>query len=151
MEEIKLCSGIQVKVNDEGETITLNVEDQQFTESFYQLIEMMEQTESHMNSEAVKAMSEHEQLKEMIRETRKIMAEIDRIFGENACRKVFGDIVPNMYLIADFFHKIEPIAKKYMSKRQEEIHSRYNRDRKGGAPYPGNRNHRRNQKGSKNV
>ncbi len=151
MEEIKLCSGIQVKVNDKGETITLNVEDQQFTENFYQLVDMMEQTEAHMGSDAVKAMSEHEQLKEMIQETRKIMAEIDHIFGENACRKVFGDIVPNMYLIADFFHKIEPIANKYMSKRREEINSRYNRDRKGGTPYPGNRSHRRNHKGSKNV
>lgn len=151
MEEIKLCSGIEVKVNNKGETIILNVEDQQFAENFYQLVEMMEQTEAHMNSDAVKAMSEHGQLKEMIQETRKIMAEIDRIFGENACKKVFGDIVPNMYLIADFFHKIEPIANKYMSKRREEINSRYNRDRKGGTGYPGNRSARRSHKGSKNV
>lgn len=151
MEEIKLCSGIEVKVNNKGETIILNVEDQQFAENFYQLIEMMEQTEAHMNSDAVKSMSEHGQLKEMIQETRKIMAEIDHIFGENACKKVFGDIVPNMYLIADFFHKIEPIANKYMSKRREEINSRYSRDRKGGTGYPGNRSARRSHKGSKNV
>lgn len=151
MEEIKLCSGIEVKVNKKGETITLNVEDQQFAENFYQLVDMMEQTEAHMNSDTVKAMSEHEQLKEMIRETRKIMEEIDRIFGKDACRKVFGDIVPNMYLIADFFHQIEPIANKYMSTRRKEIDARYNRDRKGGVPYPGNRSQRRNRKGNRNV
>lgn len=156
MEEIKLCSGIEVKVNDKGETIIMNVEDQQFTENFYQLLDKMEQANAHMNSDRVKAMSEHDQLKESIQETKKVMTEIDRIFGENACRKVFGNIVPNMYLIADFFHKIEPIANKYMNKRREEINARYNRDRKGGAPHRGSgvqnsSKRRRNHTGEKNV
>ena len=151
MEEIKLSSGIEIKVNDKGDTITMNVEDQQFTEKFYHLLARMEQAKDHLNSDKVKAMSEHDQLKESIQETRKVMAEIDIIFGQDACRKVFGDIVPNMYLIADFFYKIQPIADKYMGKRREEINARYNNARKGGAPYTGGNRRQRRQKDRKNV
>lgn len=132
MEEIKLCSGIEVKVNDQGETITLNVEDQQFTEKFYGLLDRMDQAKQHMESEAVKTMSEHEQLKESIEMTKGILRHMDEIFGPNTCRKVFGNIVPNMYLIADFFYQIKPIVDKYMGKRRNEISARYNSGRKGG-------------------
>ena len=63
------------------------------------------------------------------------MSDIDNMFGENACKKVFGDIIPNPYLIADFLDQLTPIAEQYMDARQKKISERYSRNRKGGGKY----------------
>lgn len=132
MNEIKVSSGIVVKVNEAGETITVNVEDQSFIEKFYVLIDRLNAATETMKSEEVKELGEQEKLQRMIAETKGIMADIDLLFGADCCRKVFGDIVPNPYLIADFFDQLTPIAEQYMNERQKKIESKYNRDRKGG-------------------
>lgn len=131
MNKIRVASGIVVNVNDNGDTITINVEDQEFIEKFMKLNERLDQLTKEMDASEVKEMSEHEQLELLIEGTKKIMADIDGLFGENACRKVFGDIVPNPYLIADFFDQLTPIAKQYVDARQKKISEKYGRDRKG--------------------
>lgn len=131
--EIRLSRGVPIRVNDAGETIVMNVEDQTFVEKFYGLIDRLEAVSGEMQSEAVKNMGDHDQLLLMIERTKPIMAEIDAIFGPESCRKVFGDIVPNPYLMADFFDQLKPIAEQYVSKRQEEIKKKYNNHRKGSA------------------
>ncbi|MCM1112869.1 MAG: hypothetical protein NC399_06400 [Muribaculum sp.] len=145
MDEIRLRQGVKVKVNEQGDTITLNVEDQQFSERFYSLLERLSAAEDYLKSPEVKEMTEHEQLKESIRLTREIMGEMDVIFGEKSCKKVFGDIVPNMYLIADFFRQIDPIAEKYMGERRREIEQRYGRNRKEARNRSRHRNDKRNR------
>lgn len=129
MEKIRVNRGIVVEVNDEGETIRINAEDQMFVNQFYDLIERLEKTQKDM--EEHKDKEEREQLSIMIEKTRDIMDEIDGMFGAGACAKVFGDIVPSVYLIVDFFDQLIPIVTAYADDRQKQIESKYNRYRKG--------------------
>ncbi len=130
-QKIRVVSGIKVEVNDAGECIVMNVEDQSFLEKFYGVIEKISSVQERMESAEVKAMEEREQLQELIEQTKGIMQEIDALFGADACRKVFGDIVPTPYLLAEFFDQMIPITDKYADERQKRISAMYSRNRKG--------------------
>ena len=135
MNEIRVNSGIVVNVNDNGDTITINAEDQLFIEKFFSAIERFEKIQKEMSEPKWKEKSEREQLSAMIDKTKEIMEDIDGMFGTGACKKVFGDIIPSVYLIADFFDQLIPIASKYADERQKKIAEKYNRKRKGGNKY----------------
>lgn len=131
-EEIKLSRGIPIVVNDEGETIIMHPENQNFIERFYGLVDMLESISAELQSEEVRKAGEHEQLLVVIDRTHGIMTEIDAMFGMDSCRKIFGEnVIPSPYLIADFFEQLRPIAEKYTDGRQKEISKKYNRNRKG--------------------
>ena len=132
MNKISVKSGIVVEVNEAGETITMNVEDQQFIDRFYQLIEMLDGVKAKVKEASAQGISDREKLQLVIGQTKEIMTEMDILFGEGCCRKVFGDIVPNPYLLADFFEQMAPILKEYATERQKKISTRYNRGSKGG-------------------
>lgn len=140
MNEIRVNSGIVVKVNDNGDTITINAEDQCFIEKFYGLYDRLNNLAAEMQSSEVQKKGEREQLQYMIEKTREIMQDIDALFGENACKKVFGDIVPNPSLLVDFFEQLNPIAKQYVNERQKKLNEKYNNNRKGARSRSKNRN-----------
>lgn len=131
MNEIQVKSGIVVKVNENGDTIKVNVEDQLFISRFLNMTEKINQTKSYMETEEVRSQDEQGQINALIEKTKEIMVEIDSLFGENACKKVFGDIIPNPYLLADFFEQLTPIVEQYMDERQKKISEKYNNRRKG--------------------
>lgn len=130
--KIRVNSGITVEVNDNGDTIIINAENQCFIDDFMGLNEKLEVMTRELEAPELKEMSEREQLHLVMDKTREIMADIDTLFGEDACKKVFGDIVPNPYLIADFFEQLMPITKQYMDARQKKIAEKYSKRRKGG-------------------
>jgi len=128
MKEIRVSRGIEINVNDAEETICIPVEDQNLTVKFFGLVEMLENIEK----EAGKADRESiDGVKHMIELTKELMAEIDNMFGQESCRKIFGDIVPGPYALADFFEQVTPIIEDHMDKRQKEIAQKYNRRKKG--------------------
>ena len=131
MNQIRVNSGIVVEVNDNGDTIVINVEDQNFIEKFYGLLEKLEEMKKKTQAPELREKSEREQHQFAIAETKKLMADIDVLFGMDACRKIFGDIIPSPYLIAEFFIQLLPITKQYANERQKKIAEKYNRDRKG--------------------
>lgn len=135
MNEIRVNSGIVVNVNDNGDTITINVEDQSFIDKLFGFYNRIDSVANEMNTPEMEGKSEREQLDSVIEKTKEIMKDIDGMFGDNACKKVFGDIIPSPYLIADFFDQLVPIANQYMDERQKKIAERYNRKRKGGSKY----------------
>lgn len=132
IKSIRVRSGITVEVNDAGETIVINVEDQNFIDKFYDLLERLQKTSDYANSKTYQEQDEHGKVKAIIDKTKDIMGDIDLLFGEGACRKVFGDIIPNPYLIADFMYQLEPFTKEYADSRQKMIATRYNTNRRGG-------------------
>lgn len=136
MEKISLKRGITVEVNDNGDTIELNLEDQKFVDRFYQLIGKLDEVKKNVNEANVRQMSDGDKLQYLIGQTEEILTEIDGIFGEGCCRKVFGDIVPNPYLIAEFFEQMTPIIEKYMQERKKKINEKYSRQRRGGRKSP---------------
>lgn len=128
--KIRVNSGIVIEVNDNGDTITVNGEDQRVIEKFMELIENMDKLTEELSD--LKTENAREQIKMLIEKTKGIMSGIDDLFGEDTCKKVFGDIVPQPHLIADFFEQLMPIVKQYMDDRQKKIAEKYNRGRKGG-------------------
>lgn len=135
MNEIRVNSGIVVNVNDNGDTITINVEDQSFIDKLFGFYNRIDSVANEMNTPEMEGKSEREQLDSVIEKTKEIMKDIDGMFGDNACKKVFGDIIPSPYLIADFLDQLVPIANQYMDERKKKIAERYNRKRKGGSKY----------------
>ncbi len=131
MQSLRVARGIEIEVNDQGETIVVNVEDQNFIDRFYGLIGRLDEISKEMDSDAVKGLEERKQVQKLIDCTKELMADIDEMFGAECCRKVFGDIVPSPYLIADFFEQMTPIAEEYMDERQKTISKKYSNARKG--------------------
>lgn len=131
MNKIRINSGIVIEVNDNGDTITINAEDQGFMDKFFELDEMLENLAKKFKTVDMKGKGEREQLKVLTDTTKEIMEGIDNLFGENTCKKVFGDIIPNPYLIAEFFEQLIPIVKQYVDIRKKKISEKYGRRRKG--------------------
>lgn len=131
MESIRVNRGIVINVNDEGGTITVNVEDQQFLDKFYNYIQSLEDISKFMSSKEIKVKPEQEKVQIGIVKTKELMIKLDELFGENCCKKVFGDMIPNFYLIADLFDQLTPIVEKYMTERKKYISSKYSRSRTG--------------------
>lgn len=131
MSDIRVNRGIEVNVNDAGDKIIINVEDQRFIDRFYGLISHLNKISDEAESESVKGLEDRKQLQKIIGYTEELMRDIDELFGEGCCRKVFGDVVPSFYLIADFFDQMTPIAEQYMNERRKMISQKYSNTRKG--------------------
>lgn len=123
--KINVTRGLTVEVNDAGETITIDVEDQLFIDRFYRLMDDLEQAARDVDSDTTRKLGDRERLNLMIERTKSIMTHMDELFGAGCCRKVFGDTVPSPYRLADFFDQIRPITEKFMSDRQKEIARKY--------------------------
>lgn len=132
MHKISINKGIEIEVNDKHDILTVNVEDQNFISKYYDMIEKFDDIKKSMERTALKEQGGREQLQHLIAGTKEIMKEIDVVFGEESCKKIFGDIVPNPYLIADFFEQMGPIIKEYTDERKKIIQTKYSRSRKGG-------------------
>lgn len=122
MQSLRIKRGIEVEVNDAGESIVIPVEDAQFSEKFYGLLNRFQAVESEITAD-----------KTLIEVTKEIMAEIDDLLGQDSCRKVFGNIIPSPYLLLDFFDQLLPVFEEYIAERRERIAEKYNRGRKGVA------------------
>lgn len=120
MQSLRIKKGIEVEVNDAGEIIVIPVEDAQFSERFYGLLNRFQTAESEITAD-----------KTLIEVTKEIMEEIDDLLGQDSCRKVFGNIIPSPYLLLDFFDQLLPVFEEYISERRERIAEKYNRGRKG--------------------
>ena len=141
MEKLQtIKKGTEVQVNDQGDTISCNFGSQEFYADFTDLVENLEKIKSYVACEEFKKKSEREQLRIMIDKTHEIMHDIDLVFGEQTCKKVFGDITPSPILITDFFDQMIPIAEKYAKGRNKELLEKYSRKRNGSNANYNNRN-----------
>ncbi len=145
MDSLRVSSGIKtIEVNDAGECINVPVGDAAFFERFGAAMKNFGQKEAEYNNRA-DALSEKHKDKpdgdvgaivdgiglyaDLCRDT---CAELDRLFGEGCCRKVFPGIEnPSAELIGEFFEQITPLLNKYGQERSEKINLMYNRNRKG--------------------
>lgn len=141
MAEIRIKSGIDVKVNDQGDTIKIRTDDAVFIQGFYDLVDTIQNIKNNLQGE-MEGKSEREKISVTIKHNREVMNGIDALFGDETCRKVFGDIVPSTYLLADFFHQLIPIVEQYANERKKEIEKKYNNNRRGAA----GKKHYRNKK-----
>ena len=129
IEKIRVKSGIPIEVNDDGDTITIPVEDMQFMDGFYGMIDKFTDASTRLSN--LQTDDTREELNAVIDECRMITQEIDMVFGVDCCKKVFGDIIPSPYVVMDFFDQIVPIIDRYANERQHRISQKYNRNRQG--------------------
>lgn len=132
MEQIRVNRGIEIGVNDKGESIFVDAENTLWVQKFKNLINNLNEVSKELESVDTDSMSEDEQLELVIKTMRGLMANIDELFGEGACLKVFGDIVPTPTAVLDFFEQLTPIVEKYSNNRIEKLNAKYNKSRKGG-------------------
>ena len=132
----------RVEVNDDGECITLNLSDQSFLPRLAAVIggfnAKLPEYEAHAKElDALTAETEQDNFKklsEISRYNEKIhrdlMTEIDGVFQDEVCRKVFGDIVPAMDMFTEFFDQLSPYVEKFGRERAAKV-SKYSPNRTG--------------------
>lgn len=133
MAGIRVRTGdLRVEVNDRGECITLPFSDQSFPNRVFAMTERLQTRAEEARAEeaALRAaypgeadelpyLKETAALNEKLH--RALMAEVDGVFGEGTCRKVFGDIVPEIGLFEDFFRQLTPFFEQYGRERAEKL------------------------------
>lgn len=145
MDSLRINNGIKnIEVNDAGECISIPISDAAFYERFGVLMKNFEQKQAEIEQKASVLSDKHKgkpdddvdaivdsiQLySELCRYT---CAELDKLFGDGCCRKVFiGIETPGVELIGDFFDRITPLLNQYAKERNQKINLMYNRNRKG--------------------
>ena len=140
---IKVDSGIRkIGVNDAGDCIELSVTDVTLLDRFSNLVEWFstKQEELARFDEDFKARhagdtDDTEAVIEAIHKRTEVFREtckqIDDVFGEGCCRKVFGDIIPDELPLMDFFDQMTPVMQRMAMERGEKLKTKYSRNRKG--------------------
>lgn len=145
MDKLRVDSGIKnIEVNDNGDYISIPISDAAFYERFGALMKNFEQKQTEIKQKASALSEKHKDkpsddvdtivdsiqlYSELCRYT---CAELDKLFGEGCCQKVFAGIQnPSVELIGDFFDQITPLLNQYAKERNQKIDLMYNRNRKG--------------------
>ena len=130
MEQIRIRRGIEVGVNDKGDSIFIDMESMNFIQRYQALVERVKEISNSIDT--TKNLSENEGINLVVEKMKDILEGLDELFGENASNKVFGEgIVPTPMAVIDFFDQISPIVKKYSDEREKKIMEKYVA-RKGG-------------------
>ncbi len=145
MDKLRVDSDIKnIEVNDNGDYISIPISDAAFYERFGALIKNFEQKQVEIEKKAKDLSEKHKDKPEndtdMIVDSIRIYselcqytcAELDNLFGEGCCKKVFVGVQnPGIELIGDFFEQITPLLNQYAQERNQRINLIYNRNRKG--------------------
>lgn len=115
----------KIEVNDEGEYIVLPFSDQSFPKRFFELFDSLSKMQKEAETKIHDIKDErslidfnadiHERAKE----------EIDKVFGVGTCKKVFGDIVPGIDMIQDFFEQLMPFFEEHSKENKKEMKTRF--------------------------
>lgn len=145
MDSLRVSNGIKnIEVNDNGDYISIPISDTSFFERFGEMMKNFERKQAEIEQQSKKLSEKHKDKPDddvdMIVDTiglysklcKEVCAELDNLFGDGCCRKVFVGIEnPSIELIGDFFEQITPLLQKYAQERNQKINLMYNRNRKG--------------------
>jgi len=154
MAGIRVNTGVKrIDVNDNGDYITINLNDNTFLDRFFLMYENLVKMadESSAKESAVRekykdyvgnkngGSGDVERLPDgMIRDvlslykdaSKTMMGEVDGLFGEGTCKKVFGDITPSFELYLEFFEQLTPYLQEFAKEKSRRI-SKYSAARTG--------------------
>lgn len=141
MAGIRVNTGVKrIDVNDSGDYITLSLHDNAFLDRFFALYESMQQMaeESAEKEKAIREKHPDGGGEGFLRETftlyadysRRMWEEVDGLFGEGTCRKIFGNITPSFELYLDFFEQLTPYLKEFVQEKQQRL-NKYSPERSG--------------------
>lgn len=134
----------RIEVNDNGEYIELNFNDRSFPARFYELAKKFDEYKNEFEKRYADIEKEADEVDELglsvklrkkyeldLEIHEKIKDEVDKLFGADTCRKVFGDITPNLECYVDLFTQLTPFIEEYAKKQAES--AKYNPNRMGNA------------------
>ena len=132
MEKLRLVSyAKEIEVNDNGDTIILQVEDQAIPRKIKKLVKTLEAKAKEL--EGLDDEADIDIIEDKNYEMNLLAkAAIDDIFGEGTCKKVFGDIVPPVERHIEFIKQIIPYFEEYAKERVQRL-EKYNPDRVGSS------------------
>ena len=120
---------VKIEVNDAGECITLPFGDQQFPARYQKMLESIKEKQAESEARA-KKIDESKMPKDekdaagialMLEIHQWLRDQVDGLFGEGTCKKVFGDIVPGVELYEDFFMQLKPYFEKHGKERTAKM------------------------------
>lgn len=131
MEKIRIQRNIKrIEVNDEGECITLDFNDQSLPYRFLRMLKEIHAKQREFEEKLDGEDSVYSAVEFEHEINLYFKAKIDELFGEGTCRKVYGDILPSIEMHADFLTQLTPYFEEYAKQRREKM-SRYNAGRIG--------------------
>lgn len=146
MDKLRVDSGVKkIEVNDDGECIEFSLTSSDFFRAFLDISQWFDEQK---NRQDIKEMEQQEDavledkgsinygtvntildIREKI--SKEACEKIDNIFGPESSRKIFGGIIPDLFMIADFFEQIAPLIEKYAKERNQTINKKYSKNRRG--------------------
>lgn len=150
MEEIKLSSGIKkIAIKDEDgdliTVITVDTANADTAKKFAGVIDKLNNISQNCEKEAAEWRKNHSEINAddidvdaalelnsiRVKYLEQITESIDGLFGEDAMKQIYGDIVPDELAIVEFVEQVIPVMNKLFNKRFEQVQNRYNVKRRG--------------------
>lgn len=146
MEEIKLSSGIKkIAIKDEDgdliTVITVDTANADTAKKFAGVIDKLNNISENCEKEAAEWRKNHkddinvdavlEVNSIRVKYLKQITESINGLFGEDAMKQIYGDIVPDELAIVEFVEQVIPVMNKLFNKRFEQVQNRYNVKRRG--------------------
>lgn len=130
MEQLRVTKGIEIGVNDDGDTIFLDVENTLFINRYYHLLERVDKIIGSIDTKKeIKDAEFGDYVTDIMKQ---FVAELDECFGVDSCKKIFGEgVVPSPSALIDLFDQLTPIVDKYIKKREAKVVQKY-QPRTGG-------------------
>lgn len=140
---IRANTGLKtIEVNDNGDTISLSIADNNFLAAFSDFTKWLFDSDEKIKKMAGEYNEAAEEDKNNLKAFDKLLAEqkdlseqalskLESLFGEGACKKIFGEISPNLECVIDIVVQIMKEIKRFSSERNQYIAGRYSRSRKG--------------------
>ena len=122
----------RIKVNEEGEYIELNLDDQtviprlvalmnefenaadEYTQKAAEIGELSEETPQEAKAKISAAANLNLEVCTMLKQ------KVDEAFQDQVCKKVFGDVVPSVAAFAEFFAQFGELLSKFSKEIAEE-------------------------------
>lgn len=140
MAGIRVNSGAKrIEVNDSGDYIILNFSDSSFPDRFFTMLDHVQDQADEAEQRGKTLQEQYPQnsmegmraLSALYRELYEgIAAEVDALFGPDTCKKVFGEIVPDIELFDEFFTQLRPYIEEFGKERAQRL-SKYSAARTG--------------------
>ncbi len=135
----------KIEVNDNGDTIQYSLANSAFYDELISFAQWIQSDELRAQAEEVTKQQENMKKSDgkfdlnaaslasavELNMSKAACEKIDKMFGENACKKVFGDIIPQMDIIVAFLNAVIPIVKKNAEERSKKINTQFSKSRKG--------------------
>lgn len=142
MAGIRVNTGVKrIEVNDNGDFITMSLNDNDFLSRFFSLYENVQKMAEESSAREREIQEQYKGSEDKLGLAKAsydlytqcgkdMMGEVDALFGDGTCNKVFGDITPTFDLYIEFFEQLTPYLQEFAREKIQRM-SKYSAARTG--------------------